>query len=260
MTDLKLHHTLHHPQTHNSISHSTCRKLFVDVGATRKGGKQEGVYYPVFGMVRLAGKYVRLAAGGVLPFVMGHINPSIGMHACSPLPPVTNPQTTNHQHRYSGGKYSPGQRVDVYVDRAQPAQGRLTLSLTPVYRRPSHDMATGEALPMYDLTDLTVGMPLQGRVVSVTAHYAFVDCGVVVPPPPREEEEEGDGQRKKGKGRRINGKLYRLDLQERWAISPRQRTAKTEAVLAPGMDLKVRERRGNGMGMERQWAAGWGMI
>lgn len=135
--------------------------------------------------------------------------------------------------------------MDVYVDRAQPGQARLTLSLTPVHRRPSHDAKTGEALPLHDLPDLTVGMPLQGRVVSVTEHYAFVDCGVVRPPlatAAAGEEVKGDAEGKatRGrKGRRINGKLYRLDLQERFALSPRQRTAKTEAVLAPGMDVGV---------------------
>lgn len=36
--------------------HRSCRKLFVDVGATRKDPKRPGVYYPVFGMVRLMGR------------------------------------------------------------------------------------------------------------------------------------------------------------------------------------------------------------
>ena len=138
--------------------------------------------------------------------------------------------------------------MDVHVDRAQPAQARLTLSLTPVYRRPSKDDKTGEALPLHNLPDLTVGMPLQGRVVSVTTHYAFVDCGVLRPPPAAAASAaawggEVKGEERKGgkarKGRRINGKLYKLDLQERFALDPRQKTAKTEAVLSPGMDLPV---------------------
>lgn len=133
--------------------------------------------------------------------------------------------------------------MDVHVNRAQPAQARLTLSLTPVYRRPSKDEKTGEALPLYDLADLTVGMPLQGRVVSVTTHYAFVDCGVLRPPLASASAAAADGGEAKGgkarKGRRINGKLYKLDLQERFALDPRQKTAKTEAVLSPGMDLPV---------------------
>lgn len=131
--------------------------------------------------------------------------------------------------RYRDAKYTLGQRLDAYVDEAQPAVGRLTLSLTPVYRRPSHDPKTQEAYPVHELPALTVGMPLQGRVVSVTEHYAFVDCGVVRP--------VAQG---KGKGRRVNGKLYRLDLQERFALSAKQRTARTEAVLAPGVDMQVR--------------------
>lgn len=118
------------------------------------------------------------------------------------------------------------------MDRAQPTQGRLTLSLTPVYRRPDRDPKTGEPLPLLELPALKVGMAVQGRVVSVTEHYAFVDCGVRRP-----ANKAGE---RKGRAR-VNGKLYRLDLQERFALSPKQKTAKTEAVLEPGMDVKVRK-------------------
>lgn len=116
---------------------------------------------------------------------------------------------------------------------------------------------------MYELPGLLVGMPLKGRVVSVTAHYAFVDCGVVLrPPPPPETEEEGEGrkeskQRKGTRGRRINGKLYRLDLQERFALNPKQRTARTEAVLAPGMDMQVREHKAGMCVVGHVQVGGW---
>ena len=191
------------------------------MGVTRQDPKRPGAYYPVFGMVRLAGRCVCV----VLSRHNGWIRAESNMYGCNSIAGVACP---HHPNRYKASVYREGQKLEVHVDSADAATGRLLLSLTPVYRRPSHDPETGDALPLHELSSLTVGMPLQGRVVSVTEHYAFLDCGVLRPLSQKDKSK---------RRRRLNGKLYRLDLMERWALDPRQRTATTEAVLAPGMDV-----------------------
>lgn len=72
---------------------------------------------------------------------------------------------------FSEKSFSEGQRLDVYVDQVYSGQGRLLLSLTPVYRRPSVD-EQGQPLPLYKLQELTIGM-----YVSVSTHtkiYAYI--------------------------------------------------------------------------------------
>jgi hypothetical protein len=51
--------------------------------------------------------------------------------------------------------YAEGQKVDVYVSEVQK-QGRLSVSLTPVYRRPEIG-PDGRPLPVYQLSQLRVG-------------------------------------------------------------------------------------------------------
>lgn len=178
---------------------TTSRKLFVDAGVTRTDKK--GRHFPVFGMVRLQGPYENM--------------------------------TYAYGHRLN----------DLYVDEVHPGSGRLVLSLTPVYKRPVRD-DKGKPLPIHKLQDLEVGMALNGTVVSVTENYAFVDAGVVWEKEIREEAATATAtatarRRKKPKPRRLNGRLYRLDLQEQYALSPKYKTATTEAVLVPGMSLPV---------------------
>jgi predicted RNA-binding protein with RPS1 domain len=183
------------------------RKLFLDVGITRTD--KQGKHYPVFGMVRLQGPY-------------------------------------------QNKTYAYGQRLDeLYVDEIYPGPARLLLRLTPVYKRPAFD-AAGQPLPVYRLQDLKVGMPLvNGTVVSVTENYCFIDAGVIRGQSAEEqfnkqkedeEDEDGRGPRTKlrqPKPRRLNGRLYRLDLQETYALSEKYKTASTLSILTPGMSLPV---------------------
>ena len=183
------------------------RKLFVDVGITRTD--KQGKHYPVIGMVRLQGPY-------------------------------------------QNKTYAYGQRLDeLYVDEVYPGPARLLLHLTPVYKRPAVD-AAGQPLPVYRLQDLKVGMPLvNGTVVSVTENYCFVDAGVVRGQSAEEQfnkkkkdedDENGRGPRtqlRQPKPRRLNGRLYRLDLQEKYALSEKYKTATTLSILTPGMSLPV---------------------
>ena len=154
-----------------------------------------------------------------------------------------------HARRNRERSFTEGQRIDVFVDEIYPGPGRLVLSLAPVYRRPTYDPATGAALPVYDLGELKIGMALNGTVVALTENYAFVDAGVTRPAPAARTtaaaKEEGKGEsgskqkKEKRKPRRVNGKLYRLDLLERFALSAKYKGRKTEAVLEPGMSLQV---------------------
>lgn len=73
-------------------------------------------------------------------------------------------------------------------------------------------------------------MPLNGTIVSMTENYAFLDAGVM-----RDTGPAGG----KSKPKRINGRLYRLDMLEKYAISSKYKGADTQAVLEKGMDLKV---------------------
>eukprot|EP00624_Nannochloropsis_granulata_P005164 evm.model.NODE_36425_length_11871_cov_27.690168.1 len=180
------------------------RKLFVDVGITRTD--KQGKHFPVFGMVRLQGPY-------------------------------------------QNKTYAYGQRLDVlYVDEVYLEAARLLLRLTPVFKRPATD-AAGRPLPVYRLQDLKVGMPLvNGTVVSVTENYCFIDAGVVRGQSAEEQikkdedDEGGRGPRTKlrhPKPRRLNGRLYRMDLQEKYALSEKYKTAATLSILTPGMSLSV---------------------
>lgn len=85
-------------------------------------------------------------------------------------------------------------------------------------------------------------MPLNGTIVSVTENYAFLDAGVlrdVVDAGTPTGKDDNNRRRGKSKTRNVNGRLYRLDLMEKYALSNKRKGAKTEAVLAPGMSLQV---------------------
>jgi hypothetical protein len=77
-------------------------------------------------------------------------------------------------------------------------------------------------------------MGLNGTVVGFSENYAFLDCGVLRDP--------REGQRPSR--RPLVGKLYRLDLLERFALSPKLVGPKTEAVIKHGMSMQVRAAEG----------------
>lgn len=74
-----------------------------------------------------------------------------------------------------------------------------------------------------------IGMALNATIVSMTENYAFLDAGVL--------RDAGPGGIHKPK--RINGRLYRLDLLEKFAISSKFKGANTQGVLEKGMNLQV---------------------
>lgn len=78
------------------------------------------------------------------------------MHPRSVLRRPHPSMAATHTHRYENTTFVQGQTLDVYVDQVNESQGRLVVSLTPVYRR-SDITEDGSLLPIYNLKDLKVG-------------------------------------------------------------------------------------------------------
>lgn len=79
----------------------------------------------------------------------------IGLAVLSSFNPIA-PAMSLHIYRYENKTFVQGQSFDVYVDRVDRSQGRLVVSLTPVYRR-NDVREDGSVLPVYNLKDLKIG-------------------------------------------------------------------------------------------------------